>query len=89
MCDLLEKFNPSAGQVFACGPRQMLKSVSAWAKEHSIPIQVSMEERMACGIGACLGCGVKIQKPGEPDWKYLRVCKDGPVFSGEEVVWDE
>ena len=89
VCDLLEKFNPSAGQVFACGPRQMLKSVSAWAKEHSIPIQVSMEERMACGIGACLGCGVKIQKPGEPDWKYLRVCKDGPVFSGEEVVWDE
>ena len=69
--------------------RQMLKSVSAWAKEHSIPIQVSMEERMACGIGACLGCGVKIQKSGEPDWKYLRVCKDGPVFSGEEVVWDE
>lgn len=89
VCDLLEKFNPSAGQVFACGPRQMLKSVSAWAKEHSIPIQVSMEERMACGIGACLGCGVKIQKPGEPDWKYLRACKDGPVFSGEEVVWDE
>lgn len=79
----------SAGPVFSCGPRQMLKSVSAWAKEHSIPIQVSMEERMACGIGACLGCGVKIQKPGEPDWKYLRVCKDGPVFSGEEVVWDE
>lgn len=58
------------------------------AKGHSIPIQVSLEERMACGLGACLGCGVKIQKPGAQDWKYLRVCKDGPVFSGEEVVWN-
>lgn len=87
--DLLAEIKPSAELLFACGPRPMLKSVSEWAKAHSIPIQVSMEERMACGIGACLGCGVKIQKPGEPGWKYLRVCKDGPVFSGEEVVWDE
>lgn len=87
--DLLENIAPSAGQVFACGPRQMLYSVSIWAKNHSIPIQVSMEERMACGIGACLGCGVKILKHGESDWKYMRVCKDGPVFSGEEVVWNE
>lgn len=87
--DLLENIAPSAGQVFACGPRQMLYSVSIWAKNHSIPIQVSMEERMACGIGACLGCGVKILKHGESDWKYMRVCKDGPVFSGEEVIWNE
>lgn len=86
--ELLEGINPSADQIFACGPRSMLMSVSAWAKKHSIPIQVSMEERMACGIGACLGCGIKIQKQGESDWKYMRVCKDGPVFSGEEVVWD-
>jgi dihydroorotate dehydrogenase electron transfer subunit len=47
-----------------------------------------MEERMACGIGACLGCAVKIQKPGEKDWQYLRVCRDGPVFSVREVVWN-
>ena len=87
--DLLKNIAPSAGQVFACGPRQMLYSVSIWAKKHNMPIQVSMEERMACGIGACLGCGVKVQKHGEPDWKYMRVCKDGPVFSGEEVIWNE
>ena len=87
--DLLKKIAPSAGMIFACGPRPMLRSVSEWAKELSIPIQVSMEERMACGIGACLGCGIKIQKQGDSDWKYMRVCKDGPVFSGEEVVWNE
>ncbi len=87
--DLLKNIAPSDGQVFACGPRQMLYSVSIWAKKHNMPIQVSMEERMACGIGACLGCGVKVQKHGEPNWKYMRVCKDGPVFSGEEVIWNE
>ena len=59
-----------------------------WAERQGIPAQVSMEERMACGIGACLGCAVKIQKPGEKDWQYLRVCRDGPVFSGREVVWN-
>ena len=69
---MLKNISFPVGQIFACGPRQMLQFVSMWAKEHSIPIQVSMEERMACGIGACLGCGVKIQKPGEPDWKYLK-----------------
>lgn len=86
--DLLEIIAPSAGEMFACGSHQMLQSVSRWAKGYNIPIQVSLEERMACGLGACLGCGVKIQKPGAQDWKYLRVCKDGPVFSGEEVVWN-
>lgn len=86
--DLLENIALPAGQMFACGPRQMLQSVSMWAKGYNVPIQVSLEERMACGLGACLGCGVKIQKPGEQNWKYLRVCKDGPVFSGDEVVWN-
>ena len=86
--DMLKNITFPVGQIFACGPRQMLQSVSMWAKEHNVPIQLSLEERMACGLGACLGCGVKIQKHGEQDWRYLRVCKDGPVFSGEEVVWN-
>lgn len=87
--DMLKKNAPSANYIFACGPRPMLQAVSEWAKDQRIPIQVSMEERMACGIGVCLGCGIKIRKPGEPDWKYMRVCKDGPVFNGNEVVWNE
>lgn len=86
--ELLEGIGPRADRAYACGPRQMLQAVSEWAEERGIPVQVSVEERMACGIGACLGCAVKIRKPGEKDWRYLRVCRDGPVFSGGEVVWN-
>ena len=71
--------------IFACGPMVMLKKVSEIATAHSIPCQVSLEERMACGVGACLGCACKIRRGGEE--VYLHVCKDGPVFSGEEVVF--
>ena len=73
--------------VLACGPKPMLRSVFRAAKEKGVPCQVSMEERMGCGIGACLVCACKIKKAdGE---HYLHVCKDGPVFDGEEVCWDE
>ena len=65
--------------VFACGPLPMLRAVSAAAKERGVPCQVSMEERMACGIGACLGCAVKLRGPDGSE-RYGHVCKDGPVF---------
>ena len=48
---------------------------------------MSMEERMGCGIGACLVCAVKIRKNGEAVMGH--VCKDGPVFAGEDVIWDD
>lgn len=86
---LIREINPSTEAVYSCGPKIMLSSVAAWAREKGINSQVSMEERMACGIGACVGCTVKIQKEGEADWQHLKVCKDGPVFWGNEVVWDE
>lgn len=50
-------------------------------------MQVSLEERMGCGIGTCVACVVKIKKGDS--WEYKKVCKDGPVFLGEEVLWDE
>lgn len=65
--------------VFACGPLPMLRAVSALAKERGVPCQLSMEERMACGIGACLGCAVKLRGPGGEPY-YGHVCSDGPVF---------
>lgn len=71
--------------ICACGPMVMLKKVTEIAMAHSIPCQISLEERMACGVGACLGCACKIRRNGEE--VYLHVCKDGPVFSGEEVVF--
>lgn len=69
--------------VLACGPRPMLKSVSKVAVEFGVPCQVSMEERMACGVGACLGCAIRMK-----DGTMKHVCKDGPVFLAEEVDWD-
>jgi len=68
--------------VLACGPTPMLRAVAKLAAEHNVPCQVSMEERMACGVGACLGCIVPMEN-GE----NLRACHDGPVFNATEVKW--
>lgn len=67
--------------LFSCGPHLMLKAVAQVAQENKIPAQLSLEEHMACGVGACLGC-VVTTKTG-----YKSVCKDGPVFSSEELIW--
>lgn len=75
--------HPEIRAVLACGPRIMLKTVCEAAKKHGVPCQVSMEERMGCGVGACLVCACK-NSAGE----YKHVCKDGPVFDAEEVAWD-
>lgn len=68
--------------IYACGPRGMLKEVARISKEKELPCQVSLEERMACGVGVCLGCPVRMRRGG-----YKMVCKDGPVFNAEEIAW--
>jgi len=75
------EYGPEVG-LYACGPYAMLKSVAAIAQYYKMQTQVSLEERMGCGIGACLGCAIKT-KSG-----YKRVCKDGPVFRLEEIMWE-
>lgn len=72
--------------IYACGPMPMLKGVAAIAEKYGVRCQVSLEQRMACGVGACLGCATKIKRDGED--KHLHVCKDGPVFDSKEVVFD-
>ncbi len=72
--------------IYACGPRPMLKAVAQLAKMRGIPCEVSLEEHMACGFGACLGCACKT-KGADGETHFGHVCKDGPVFSAEEVVW--
>jgi len=67
--------------ICACGPLPMLKGVKELAKEMNIPCQVSLEERMGCGLGACLGCAVKVTDEDT----YKHVCKEGPVFLSTEV----
>lgn len=74
-----------AAMIYACGPTPMLKAVVNSAKKYNIPCEVSLEQRMACGVGACVGCACNINRNGEN--LVLRVCKDGPVFNGEEVVF--
>lgn len=74
------------GSVLACGPKPMLKSVAKIAKSNGVRCQVSLEERMGCGVGACLVCACKVRD--EKGDRYAHVCKDGPVFDASEVVWD-
>ena len=71
--------------VLACGPRAMLRSVAQVCEKYGVSCQVSLEERMGCGVGACLVCACATRIDGED---YMaRVCKDGPVFNAREVVW--
>lgn len=74
--------------IYACGPKPMLKAVQRLSKEMGVPCYLSMEERMGCGIGACLVCTCKTKAEGD-GWKYSHVCKDGPVFNGDEVIFDD
>ncbi len=74
--------------VYTCGPGIMMRKVAAIAEKTGIPCQVSMEQRMGCGIGACLVCACKTKK-GEDDWGFAHVCKDGPVFWSTDICWDQ
>ncbi|MCL2030827.1 MAG: dihydroorotate dehydrogenase electron transfer subunit [Oscillospiraceae bacterium] len=69
-------------RVLACGPVPMLRAVAKVCAEHGVECQVSLEERMACGVGACLVCACGV------NGDYKRVCADGPVFDAREVEWD-
>lgn len=73
-------------EIFTCGPKPMLKGIVDYALESGIKTQVSMEERMACSVGVCLGCVVKINVDDNIVTK--KVCVDGPVFRGEEIVFE-
>ena len=84
--DVLKELVADATGVAACGPKPMLKAIAALAKDAGLPCQVSVEERMGCGIGACLVCACAL-KAENGETRYGHVCKDGPVFNAEEVEW--
>jgi len=71
----------SSTVVCACGPSPMLREIASISKGHGITCYVSLEQRMGCGIGACLGCVIRGEKG------YVRVCKDGPVFDAQDIDW--
>lgn len=84
--DAIRSYGLAADLIFACGPRPMLRAIQEYAADRNITCYLSMEERMACGVGACLGC--ICASTGVDDHSRVhnkRVCKDGPVFLSTEV----
>lgn len=88
---LVNKYNRQEGDpvrcVYACGPHGMLSKLSEITGRRGIPCEVSLEERMGCGVGACLSCACKV-KTGDGGAGYRRVCVEGPVFQSGEVNWE-
>lgn len=84
--DAIKENHLEADIIFACGPTPMLKGVKTYALENGIKSQLSLEEKMACGIGACLACVCKSkEKDHHTNVNNKRICKEGPVFYAEEV----
>ena len=78
--------HPGEARIYACGPTPMLRALKAYAEEKGIECWLSLEERMACGVGACLGCVCKSKEVDSHSHVHnKRVCKDGPVFLSTEV----
>ena len=71
--------------IYACGPLPMLKAIKELSIKEDIPCQISLEERMGCGLGVCLGCAVKTSRSTKENPEYWHVCKGGPVFQAKEV----
>ena len=84
--DAIREQSLDADIIFACGPTPMLRAIKAYAEEKKIECYISLEERMACGIGACLACVCKTkEKDAHSNVNNKRICKDGPVFNAEDI----
>ena len=83
----LERHQNRRFLLVACGPWAMLQAAVGLAKKHGHPCLVSLENRMGCGLGVCLGCCIRVV--GEGHAAYQRVCTEGPVFWAEKVIWEE
>ena len=82
----IKKYDHADTAIYACGPRAMLKALAGILRGSRFSCQVSLEERMACGTGACMGCAVGV-KDETGEFAYKRVCKDGPVFNLYDINW--
>lgn len=84
--DAIRENGLTADVIYACGPAPMLRALKSYAMEQGMDCYISMEERMACGIGACLACVCKSkEKDDHSNVKNKRICKEGPVFDAKEV----
>lgn len=84
--NVVEEKNITGDIIFACGPMPMLRAIKAYAEKNNIEAYISLEEKMACGIGACLACVCKTKEKDEHSQvNNARICKEGPVFNAREV----
>ncbi len=84
--DALKESGIKPDVIMACGPMPMLRAIKKYAEALDIPAYISLEERMACGVGACLGCVAKTKhKDHHSNVNNARICTDGPVFEAKEV----
>jgi len=88
MVDSYFEANPNYDMVYTCGPTPMMRAVARWASAHGLACEASLEERMGCGFGVCMGC-VCETKPKDGHVCYQRVCREGPVFAAEEVFFND
>lgn len=86
--ELIKSEGIEGNHFYSCGPKPMLRALAAYCESVNVPVQVSLEERMGCGYGACVGCVCKTKDQSEKGYEHKKVCKDGPVFFGSEVVWE-
>ena len=84
--DLLNDHGRHYEEMYACGPKAMLAAISRYAKDKSIPLQISLEERMACGLGTCMGCvtPATANDVNNPPM-YMKICCEGPVFYSDKI----
>lgn len=86
---LRHKENPGALHMFVCGPTPMMARVQELSEIYGVPAQVTVENMMACGFGACVGCPVRLANPPDEGTLYKLACKDGPVFNMDEILFDD
>ena len=81
---------PEAGElgVYACGPEPMMRAIAKLCARRELPCQLALERHMACGVGTCQGCVVKVRDGPPQAWRYKLACTDGPVFEAGELTWD-
>jgi len=80
----------AAPTIYVCGPESMMKRVAEIAANFSLACQIAVERKMACGMGTCQSCVIRVKVPGQTNgaaWQYKLACTDGPVFSASELLW--
>jgi len=87
LADDMESYLHGDSVIYACGPPAMMKRLAKLLGDRPISCQVSVEERMACGVGACLGCAIHVKAVGDKT-RYRRACQDGPIFDIREIIWN-